>query len=187
MTDNLISKNPAIIETPRLILREVDIEADLDMWTDMMSDEETVRYIGGETLDRAQSWRQIALMIGHMQVRGYCFLAVVEKSSGQFIGRIGPWYPEGWPAPEIGWTLHRDYTRKGYAKEAASACVDYAFNTLGWDKVIHVIAHGNIGSIKTAEAIGSKHIGELESIPGVTKMPCHIYGQDRPKPSGAKS
>ena len=78
-----------------------------------MSDEDTVRYIGGKTLSHAESWRQIALMMGHMQVRGYCFLAVVEKASGQFIGRIGPWYPEGWPAPEIGWTLHRDFTRKG--------------------------------------------------------------------------
>ena len=175
-----MSENPTIIETPRLILREIDVKTDLDMWTDMMSDEDTVRYIGGETMDRAKSWRQMAMLMGHYQIRGYGFLAVVEKSSGQFIGRIGPWYPEGWPAPEVGWTLHRDYTRKGYAKEAARACVDYAFDTLGWDKVIHVIAHGNIGSIKTAEAIGSKYIGELDEIPGVTKMPCHIYGQDKP-------
>ena len=63
----------------------------------------------------------------------------------------------------------------------AKACVNYAFDTLGWDKVIHIIAHGNIGSIKTAEAIGSRHIGEIEEIPGIVKMPCHIYGQDNPK------
>ncbi len=181
MTKFLQSLNPTLLETERLILREIDIKTDLDMWVDMMSDADTVRYIGGELMDRAKSWRQMAMLIGHYKIRGYGFLAVVEKSSGQFIGRIGPWYPEGWPAPEVGWTLHRDYTRKGYAKEAARACVDYAFNELGWEQVIHVIAHGNIGSIKTAEAIGSIHIGELEEIPGVTKMPCHIYGQDRPR------
>lgn len=168
-----------ILETERLILREIDIDRDLDMWHDMMTDEETVRYIGGEVLDRAKSWRQMAMMIGHQQVRGYGFWSVIEKSSGQFIGRIGPWYPEGWPAPEVGWTIHRDFIRRGYAKEAASACVEYVFNTLGWDSVIHVIADGNIGSIKTAEAIGSKRLYAMDGIPGVTQMKCWIYGQDR--------
>ena len=42
-----------ILETERLILREIDPVADLEPWHDMMSDEETVRFIGGETLDRA--------------------------------------------------------------------------------------------------------------------------------------
>ena len=51
-----MSSNPTIIETPRLILREIDIKTDLEIWTDMMSDEDTVRYIGGETMDRAKSW-----------------------------------------------------------------------------------------------------------------------------------
>lgn len=173
-----MSHNPIIIETPRLLLRDIDVKTDLDMWTDMMSDEDTVRYIGGEVLSREKSWRQIAMVKGHKEMRGYSFFAVVEKSSGKFIGRIGPWNPEGWPAPEVGWTLHRDYTGKGYAKEAGAACVDYVFNTLGWDKVIHLIAHGNIGSIKTAEAIGSVHLGETEGIPGVSTLPCHIYGQN---------
>ena len=82
-----------ILETPRLILREIDIEADLDMWVDMMSDEATVKYIGGEILDRAGSWRQIASMMGHQQVRRYGFWAVIEKATGDFVGRVGPWNP----------------------------------------------------------------------------------------------
>ena len=49
-----------ILETERLILREIDPVADLEPWHDMMSDEETVRFIGGETLDRAGTWRQMA-------------------------------------------------------------------------------------------------------------------------------
>ena len=169
-----------IIETERLILREIDIKADLDPWTDMMSDPDTVRYIGNKTMNRAQSWRQMAMVIGHQAVRGYSFYSVVEKSSGDWIGRIGPWFPDGWPAPEIGWTLHKNYTRKGYAKEAGAACVDYAFNTLGWDSVIHCIAEGNIGSMKTAEAIGSKRLYSMDGIPAVTDALCWVYGQDNP-------
>ena len=82
-----------ILETKRLILREIDIEADLEVWHDMMSDEDTVRYIGGQTLDRAGSWRQMATAIGHQKIRGYGFWSLIEKASGQFIGRVGPWNP----------------------------------------------------------------------------------------------
>ena len=58
-----MSSNPTLIETPRLLLRDIDVKTDLDMWTDMMSDEDTVRYIGGEVLSREKSWRQIAMVV----------------------------------------------------------------------------------------------------------------------------
>ena len=166
-----------ILETPRLILREVDIEADIDAWTDMMSDEETVRYIGGQTLDRCGAWRQMATLIGHQKVRGYGFWSVIEKASGDFVGRVGPWFPEGWPEPEVGWTIHRNYARQGFAKEAGAACVDYVFNTLGWERIIHVIAEGNIASIKTAEAIGSTRLYEIKNLPPFGDVKCWAYGQ----------
>lgn len=167
------------IETERLILREIDSEADIAPWTEMMGDADTVRYIGGKTMDRMMTWRAMMTMIGHQQVRGYGFMSVVEKSTGDWIGRVGPWYPEGWEEPEIGWTLHRKFTGKGYAKEAGAACVDYVFNTLGWTQIIHVIAHGNIASIKTAEAVGSYYLREAIDNPLFGGLKCHIYGQDK--------
>ncbi|MEP6342299.1 MAG: GNAT family N-acetyltransferase [Maricaulaceae bacterium] len=168
-----------ILETPRLILRDIDIDEDLDAWVDMMSDEETVRHIGGQTLDRASAWRQMTMFMGHEAVRGYVFWTVIEKASGNFVGRVGPWAPEGWPEPEVGWTIHRDYTRRGYAKEAGAACVDYCFNTLGWERVIHVTAEGNVGSIKTAEAIGSKRLYKIDNLPPFGAVDCWAYGQTK--------
>ena len=168
-----------IFETDRLILREIDVKADLDRWCEMMADADTVRYIGGKTLGRAECWRQMATIIGHQEIRGYGFWSVVEKSSGQFIGRVGPWFPEGWPEPEIGWTIMKDASRKGYAKEAGAACIHYAFNTLGWDRCIHVIDKDNIGSIKTAEALGSKRMYKIDSLGGgvLDATNCWAYGQ----------
>lgn len=168
-----------IIETERLILREIDIEADLDMWHDMMSDEETVRYIGGQTMCRAGSWRQMATMIGHQAVRGYGFWSVVEKSSGDWVGRVGPWNPVGWPEPEVGWTIHKNYRGKGYAKESAKACVEYCFNTLGWNRIIHVIDLDNVGSIKVAEAIGSREMYKIDKLPPFEVDNCWAWGQER--------
>lgn len=169
-----------ILETKRLILREIDIEQDFKPWVEMMSDEETVRFIGGKTMDRAACWRHIATLIGHQQLRGFGFYSVVEKSSGDWIGRVGHWAPEGWPEPEIGWTIHKQYTRNGYAKEAGSACVQYAFETLGWSRVIHVIDAKNTASIKTAEAIGSKRLYHIDSLPPFGEVDCWAYGQSRP-------
>jgi len=168
-----------IMETERLILRHIDIEKDLDSWTEMMSDAETVRFIGGKTMGRAESWRTMSLMIGHQQIHGYSFYSAIEKSSGKFIGRIGHWFPDGWPEPEIGWAVHPAHTRKGFAKEAAAACVDYAFDELGWERVIHVIAQENIASIKTAEAIRSNKLYHVPHLPPFGEVDCWAYGQTR--------
>lgn len=73
-----------VLETNRLILRHIDVDKDLDAWTDMMSDKKTVSYIGGKTLDRIGSWRQMAMMIGHQKIRGYGILSVVEKKEWKF-------------------------------------------------------------------------------------------------------
>lgn len=172
--------NP-ILETERLILRPIDMEADIDMWHDMMTDEETVRYIGGQIFSRAQTWRYMAMCIGHEQARGYGFFSVVEKASQSWIGRIGPWYPEGWVAPEIGWGIHRDFIGRGYAKEAAVACRDYVFEDLGWERVVHMIVDGNTASEKLAESIGSKRLYKVDGIAGVTDLPSWVYGQDNPR------
>ncbi|NNE57240.1 MAG: GNAT family N-acetyltransferase [Hellea sp.] len=168
------------METDRLILRDIDIEKDLEAWTEMMSDEETVRFIGGKTMNKAESWRVMASMIGHQLIHGYSFYSVIEKATGKFVGRIGHWFPEGWPEPEIGWTVHPAHTRKGFAKEAGAACIDYAFTQLGWKRTIHVIAEDNIASIKTAEAIGSERLYHISHLPPFGDVNCWAYGQEKP-------
>lgn len=169
------------IETERLILRDIDPERDFEDWARTMGDERTVRYTEGRVLDRARSWRHMAATIGHWQIRGYGFFSVEEKASGEWVGRVGPFFPEGWPAPEIGWTISPDHWNKGYATEAARAALDYVFNTLEWSRVIHVIIQGNERSIAVAEKIGSRLLRTQQGLPGVTDEEVLIYGQDAPK------
>lgn len=169
------------IETERLILRDIDPERDFEAWARTMGDERTVRFTEGRVLDRARAWRHMAALIGHWQIRGYGFFSVEEKASGEWVGRVGPWYPEGWPAPEIGWTIAPEHWGKGYATEAARASLDYVFSTLGWPRVIHVILKGNDRSIAVAEKIGSSLIGTQRGLPGVTDEEVLIYGQEAPK------
>ena len=169
-----------IIETERLILREIDPERDFDAWAHAMADPATVRYLGMKPQTRVEAWRGMAAAIGHWSIRGYGFFSLEHKQTGEWVGRVGPWFPEGWPAPEVGWTISPRHLRRGYATEAARASLDFVFNTLQWPSVIHCILDGNEPSIGVAKKIGSRLVGIEQGLPGVTEEKVLVYGQDRP-------
>ncbi len=168
-----------MIETERLILRPVDPDRDFDGWAKAMADANTMKYLGSEPLDAAKAWRQMAMVMGHWQIRGFGFFSVEEKSTGEWVGRVGPWNPMGWPKPEVGWLTSPDHLRRGFAAEAAKASIQYAFNELGWEEVVHVILDGNVASIAVAERVGSRYIETLQGLPGVIDTLVHVYGQRR--------
>jgi RimJ/RimL family protein N-acetyltransferase len=129
-------------------------------------------YIGnGQTLSRFEAWRNMAMMLGHWQLRGYGMWAVEERHSGVMIGRIGCWQPEGWPGFEIGWTLRRAYWGCGYATEAARAAMAYAFGELQQSHVISLIHPDNSASRRVAQKLGEK----LEGTTEVLGMEAVIY------------
>jgi RimJ/RimL family protein N-acetyltransferase len=146
------------LETERLILRLPRVE-DFDAYAAMIGDEETARFIGGH-LPRPAAWRKFLQMPGAWAVQGFAMFSLVEKSSGEWIGQAGPWMPEGWPGTEVGWSLRKEFTGKGFALEAATAAIDWAFDTLGWTDVIHTIQPGNTASIALAERLGSNWLRE---------------------------
>ena len=166
-----------MLETERLILRPPDAERDFDAWANAMADAGTVRYLGCEPMSRAEAWRGMAAVIGHWSIRGYGFFSLENKSTGEWVGRVGPWFPEGWPEPEVGWTIAPGHLRQGYAFEAASAAMDYAANTLGWRRVIHVILEGNTASEGLAKKLGSTFIRSDQGLAGVTDLQVNIFGQ----------
>ncbi len=150
------------LETQRLILRAF-CKADLDTYAEMCADPEVMRYIGnGQPLSRAESWRNMAMMLGHWQLRGYGMWAVEERQSGMMIGRIGCWQPEGWPGFEIGWTLLRVHWGGGFATEAARAAMNHAFCKLEQSHVISLIRPENASSRRVAEKLGEKLEGTTE-------------------------
>jgi RimJ/RimL family protein N-acetyltransferase len=163
------------VDTERLTLRPPRIE-DLDGWTAMMQDEETAKFIGG-TAPRAVCWRQIMTMIGAWHAQGFAMFSVIEKSSGRWVGRVGPWEPEGWPGHEVGWAIVRDCWGRGYAGEAAEASTNWAFDTLGWTSVIHSIAPDNVASQRVAQKLGSRNLGAGKLPPPFEAAEIDIWGQ----------
>jgi RimJ/RimL family protein N-acetyltransferase len=169
-----------IIETERLILREIDPARDFDSWAHAMADENTVRYLGTKPMDRAKAWRDMAMVMGHWAIRGYGFFSLENKQTGEWVGRVGPWNPVGWPEPEVGWTVAPGHLRRGFAFEAAQASIDYAFNTLGWSRVIHVILEGNEASMSLARKLGSTFVRAQQGLKGITDQKVEIYAQNKP-------
>src|SRR4029450_7213708 len=171
------------LETERLRLRMFR-DTDLDAHAAMSADPEVMRYLGatGEPPPRVEAWRQMAMFLGHWQMRGYGVWAVEERASGTLIGRIGLFYPEGWPGLECIWTLARGAWGKGYPPERARRALAYAFTELGQAHVISLIRPGNTASIRVAERVGETLEGRM-TLFGTEAL---VYGisREHPKKSG---
>jgi RimJ/RimL family protein N-acetyltransferase len=165
------------LETDRLILRP-PAQEDFEPWAAFSADAETMRHLGGPQT-RALAWRAICTMAGAWTVRGFSMFSVIEKSSGRWIGRLGPWQPEGWPGTEIGWGLIADVRGRGYATEGAAACVDWAFETLGWDEVIHTIGPDNLASQSVARRLGSTLLRQARMPEPFADQVLDVWGQSR--------
>jgi RimJ/RimL family protein N-acetyltransferase len=163
------------LRTERLLLRGFRDE-DLDAWAPIAADPLAMEWVGHpEGLDRAEAWRNMALITGHWALRGYGFWAVFRHDSGELVGRIGLWQPEGWPALELGWLVARPFWGNGYAPEAGRASMAWAREELGADHLISLIDDHNHRSQRVAEKLGMKLEGRA-TIPGGWEL--RVYGTD---------
>ncbi len=143
-----------------------------------MADPDSAEFLGG-VQSRSEAWRGFAQIIGAWQLRGFSLFSVIEKETGDWIGRVGPWMPDGWPGTEIAWGIARSRCNRGYATEAAKATMEWAFDSLGWDDVIHTITPNNAASVAVARKLGSRNRGPGQLPPPLESIPIEIWGQTR--------
>lgn len=116
----------------------------------------------GGPCDRQDAWRKFATYLGHWAIRGYGPWAVEARGTGEFVGIVGPWCPEGWAEPEITWALLPGHHGHGYATEAAAAALTAAYERFGWTTAVSIIAVGNTASVAVAERLGAVRESELD-------------------------
>jgi len=170
------------LTTARLILRPPKHE-DFDGFAEMAAEEETMRFIGG-VAPRDAAWRTMSTLTGAWSLLGYSMFSVLRRDTGEWIGRLGPWRPGGkegnWPGDEVGWGLKASAMGQGFAAEGATAAIDWAFDHLGWDHVIHCIDKQNAPSIALAQRLGSKREREdVQLAPPFETAIVDIYGQSK--------
>jgi RimJ/RimL family protein N-acetyltransferase len=165
------------LQTDRLSLRMFR-EDDLEAYAAICADPEVMRHLGeGKPLTRPEAWRQMAMILGHWQLRGFGLWAVEERATGALVGRLGFFQPEGWPGFELGWMLGRASWGRGYATEGAGCALAHAFTELGRDRLISLIRPANHASIRVAERLGEQLEGRVELF-GHEAL---VYAIDRPR------
>ncbi len=161
---SLARPSAPFIETRRLKLRMWQ-ESDIAPNTAMLADPASGRFItadGKPVTDEFVGWRNAAVMAGHWALHGFGYFVVEEKSTGRFAGRVGPWFPPGWPGFEVGWGIARDFRGKGYAVEATRAALNWVFATFEIDRVIHCIDRENLPSQAVARRLGAVTEHEID-------------------------
>jgi RimJ/RimL family protein N-acetyltransferase len=167
------------LQTDRLILRPGILE-DFEGYAAMWAEPEVMQFLAadGKPLSRFAAWQSYSGQVGHWHLRGFGMFTVLDRVTRDFLGRVGPWQPEGWPDFEIGWTLRSQYWGRGYATEAATACIRYAFEELQRARLISLISPDNTRSIRVAERLGEKFQGEI-TLPHMPGKKVLQYGLSR--------
>jgi len=160
------------LETERLILRPI-VEDDWRALHAHYSDAECTRFTSRRVLSEGESWRAMASMVGHWQLRGYGPYALVEKSTQAVLGTVGLWYSIELPKPEINWVLTRRYWGQGYAGEAVRAVQRMALECLPDLSLISFIHREDAASIKLALAVGASFEREVEFAGGLWQIYRH--------------
>ena len=108
---------------------------------------------------------------------GFGLWGVVEKGSNELIGQCGITYQEfdGKRVPEIGYLFRKEFWHKGFAIEAAVACREYAFHTLGFEEVYSIIRDTNIASQKVARRNSMQKVATFIKHYRGVDMPHFVY------------
>ena len=147
------------IETANLRLRGPKA-ADFEAMASFLASPRSA-YVGGP-VSRALAWRSFCHLTGHWLHRGYSAFILADKSTDAALGMSGPWFPEGWPEPEIGWSIWAPEAEgRGLAYEAAQAGRRYAYDVLGWKTAISLIAEDNQRSQALAQRMGCTRDGSF--------------------------
>jgi RimJ/RimL family protein N-acetyltransferase len=147
------------LETARLRLRPASPE-DFDVKAAMLSDAETVRYLGGTALSREETWRKLLIGPALWAWLGYGYWSVERKSDGRLIGELGfadfkrDMTPSIEGLPEMGWVFASDVVGQGYASEGVAAALAWIDGALAPPQIVAIIDPDNRASIRLAEAQG---------------------------------
>ncbi|MBL7933005.1 MAG: GNAT family N-acetyltransferase [Bacteroidia bacterium] len=155
-----------VIETPRLILREILPEDDKGIF-ELDSDPEVHTYLGKRPITSVQQAKDAIAFIRKQYVEnGIGRWAVIEKESGAFVGWSGLKLMKELTNNHInyydlGYRFIKKHWGKGYATETARATVDYAFNKMALSGIYGMAEAGNARSRHVLEKVGLRHEGQF--------------------------
>lgn len=136
--------------------------ADTDACLAMDLEPDVLRYLGGPVGDALAQRRRIEARTRGPYPPGLGYWSLRQgDATGPFAGWILLIPVDGvGPEIEIGWRLPTAVWGRGYATEAAGAVLRHGFETVGLDEIIAEIDAANTASIRVAEKLGLRWMGE---------------------------
>jgi RimJ/RimL family protein N-acetyltransferase len=150
------------IETERLLLRRLS-EPDADAFAELFNDPQVLRFIAvKQPYTRDDALERIRDDVRAWDELGQRIVAIEERATGRFAGRVLLY---DWPQfgeTEIGWTLMADARGRGYATEAARALIEWGFANLDVPYLVSMVNRDNEPSRRVAERLGMSVLREEE-------------------------
>jgi RimJ/RimL family protein N-acetyltransferase len=156
-------------ETERLILREL-LPTDIEGMFELDSNPIVHKYLGNKPVKtKEEAEKAIQFIREQYKERGVGRWAVIEKSSGDFMGWSGLKLNTGEKESlngkqdfyDIGYRFIPRYWGKGYATESAKAALDYGFKVKQYETITGIALLDNISSNKVLQKIGLNHIEDF--------------------------
>ena len=158
------------LETERLIIREIQ-EIDIEGMFELDSNKQVHQYLGNNPIKtKEEALKNIDFILKQYKERGIGRFAVIEKSSGDFIGWSGLKLNSNKKEAlngyanfiDIGYRFIPKYWGKGYGLESAIACLDFGFKEMNYEIIYGAADVKNIGSNKILQKIGLQFENEFD-------------------------
>lgn len=164
------------IETDRLLLRPLTT-ADLDELVELHGMPEVMRTMGA--YERSAALARLERNEQEWEERGHGLVAILERTTGRFLGRSGLKYWPQFDETEVGWVLRPDAWGQGFATEAGRACLNWGFRDLTVPYITAMIVSDNHRSIRVAERLGMEPFRS----DSLWELPVVVYALERPRPT----
>lgn len=148
-----------ILQTPRLILRELNIN-DAQNFYELNANPNVIKFTGDSSFQSISEAEEFLKNYDDYKRNSYGRWAVMKKDSNKFLGWCGLKF-DG-KETDIGFRFFEHSWNKGYATESAKACLEYGFNKLNLTEIVGRAMKDNLGSHKVLEKTGLKPYYELE-------------------------
>lgn len=153
-----------LIKTERLQLRQF-LPGDAKGMYDLNDDSLVLQYTGDAPFASIAAAEEFIRNYDHYENYGMGRWTIIRKNDGRYLGWCGL-KTHSDQTIDLGFRLLRKYWNRGYASEAAKACIDYGFSSLGLREITGRADVRNLASIKVLEKVGMKWIRN-ESIEGI--------------------
>jgi len=149
-----------ILETPRLLLREFDID-DAQSFYDLNLNPNVIKYTGNSAFKDIEEAKEFLNNYSDYKENGFGRWAVINKATKEFIGWCGLKNDKKTDETDIGFRFFETFWNQGFATESAKACINYGFENLKLKTIIGRAMKENTASIKVLEKIGLQYVKDF--------------------------